>query len=396
MELKWYKAIIVIFTMSGISISTWFSRTPEVRDVLQADTGTMGLILLGLSVGSIVGLVLSNVFVRTKGGRMAIVISAFLMFMGFATLAVGSMLPSTLVVTTGLFLFGMGSGMCNVAMNLEGTEIEYRISKTILPILHASFSIGTLIGAGVGILLIYLGVSVMNHLLIIACLFLFSILASTRFIPHGTGKDKREKQSKEPQPSQNTWLNKRTVSLAMIALCLAFVEGSANDWIPLAMVDGYQVSHSMSTVIYALFLCGMITGRLISGQLIDRFGRVLLLRIAIISAAIGLLLVILKISLIVCMISIFLWGLGASLGFPLTISAAGDDSRYAVKRVSIVTLSGYTASLSGPPILGLLANEVGLLNAFIFVLVAICIAGIFTKAVAKPHSGQSQEEVLES
>ncbi|WEZ72277.1 MFS transporter [Bacillus altitudinis] len=172
----------------------------------------------------------------------------------------------------------------------------------------------------------------------------------------------------------------------MIALCLAFVEGSANDWIPLAMVDGYQVSHSMSTVIYALFLCGMISGRLLSGRFIDRFGRVLLLRVAILSAAAGLFLVILKISLVVCMISIFLWGLGASLGFPLTISAAGDDSRYAVKRVSIVTLSGYTASLSGPPVLGLLANQVGLLHAFIFVLFAICIAGIFTKAVAKPTS----------
>ncbi|KML05674.1 MFS transporter [Bacillus stratosphericus] len=386
MKLKWYKAIIVIFTMSGISISTWFSRTPEVRDLLQADTGTMGLILLGLSVGSIVGLILSNVFVRKKGGRVAIVISAFLMFIGFSTLAIGAALSSTLIVTAGLFLFGSGSGMCNVAMNLEGTEIEYQIKRTIMPILHASFSIGTLIGAGAGILFIYLGVSVLIHLLTIALLFFLSILICTRFIPHGTGKDQDETQTESVEASQTSWLNKRTISLAMIALCLAFVEGSANDWIPLAMVDGYQVSHSMSTVIYALFLCGMISGRLLSGRFIDRFGRVLLLRIAILSAAAGLFLVILKISLVVCMISIFLWGLGASLGFPLTISAAGDDSRYAVKRVSIVTLSGYTASLSGPPVLGLLANQVGLLHAFIFVLFAICIAGIFTKAVAKPTS----------
>ncbi|MCM3025345.1 MFS transporter [Bacillus safensis] len=389
MELKWYKAIIVIFTMSGISISTWFSRTPEVRDLLQANTGTMGLILLGLSVGSIVGLVLSNVFVRKKGGRVAIVISAFLMFLGFTTLAIGSSISSIFVVTSGLFLFGAGSGMCNVAMNLEGTEIEYSIKKTILPILHASFSIGTLIGAGAGILFIHLGISVLIHLLAIALLLLLSILICTRFIPHGTGKDQHEKQPDTVESTQTAWLNKRTISLAMIALCLAFVEGSANDWIPLAMVDGYEVSHSMSTVIYALFLCGMISGRLISGRLIDRFGRVLLLRVAILSAAAGLFLVILKISLVVCMLSIFLWGLGASLGFPLTISAAGDDSRYAVKRVSIVTLSGYTASLSGPPILGLLANQVGLLHAFIFVLFAICIAGIFTKAVAKPHALQS-------
>ncbi|MFP7282162.1 MFS transporter [Bacillus altitudinis] len=386
MKLKWYKAIIVIFTMSGISISTWFSRTPEVRDLLQADTGTMGLILLGLSVGSIVGLILSNVFVHKRGGRVAIVVSAFLMFIGFSTLAIGAALSSTLIVTAGLFLFGSGSGMCNVAMNLEGTEIEYQFKRTILPILHASFSIGTLIGAGAGILFIYLGVSVLIHLLTIALLFFLSILICTRFIPHGTGKDPDKTQTESVKASQTSWLNKRTISLAMIALCLAFVEGSANDWIPLAMVDGYQVSHSMSTVIYALFLCGMISGRLLSGRFIDRFGRVLLLRVAILSAAAGLFLVILKISLVVCMISIFLWGLGASLGFPLTISAAGDDSRYAVKRVSIVTLSGYTASLSGPPVLGLLANQVGLLHAFIFVLFAICIAGIFTKAVAKPTS----------
>lgn len=205
------------------------------------------------------------------------------MFIGFSTLAIGAALSSTLIVTAGLFLFGSGSGMCNVAMNLEGTEIEYQIKRTILPILHASFSIGTLIGAGAGILFIYLGVSVFIHLLTIALLFFLSILICTRFIPHGTGKDQDETQTESVEASQTSWLNKRTISLAMIALCLAFVEGSANDWIPLAMVDGYQVSHSMSTVIYALFLCGMISGRLLSGRFIDRFGRVLLLRVAILS-----------------------------------------------------------------------------------------------------------------
>lgn len=89
MKLKWYKAIIVIFTMSGISISTWFSRTPEVRDLLQADTGTMGLILLGLSVGSIVGLILSNVFVRKKAASGDCG-QRFLMFIDSQPLQIGA------------------------------------------------------------------------------------------------------------------------------------------------------------------------------------------------------------------------------------------------------------------------------------------------------------------
>lgn len=386
MEKKWYYAILIIFTTCGFSFSSWISRTPELRDALHATTGTMGIILLGLSMGSILGLVLANVFVRARGGRFAIMTSAFFMLGGFIMLSIGALMAGQLVVFVALFIFGMGAGMCNVAMNLEGTEIEYRIQKTILPVLHAAFSIGTLAGAGIGAIFIKLGISVSLHLTIVACLLFAILMISTRFVPAGIGKDSVEDKkagTEERTMDRRLWLNKRTIALAIMALCLAFVEGSANDWIPLAMVDGYNVSHSFSTIIYGVFLTGMISGRLVSGRLIDTYGRVLLLRIAVALAAIGLLLVILKISIVLCVIAIFLWGLGASLGFPMTISAAGDESEYAVRRVSLVTLAGYSASLAGPPLLGFLANHFGLLNAFIFVLIAICVAGLFTSNVAK-------------
>ncbi|WAO22897.1 MFS transporter [Paenilisteria newyorkensis] len=386
MEKKWYYAILIIFTTCGFSFSSWISRTPELRDALHATTGTMGVILLGLSMGSILGLVLANFFVRARGGRFAIMTSAFFMFSGFIALSIGALVASQIVVFAALFIFGMGAGMCNVAMNLEGTEIEYRIKKTILPVLHAMFSIGTLAGAGVGAICIKLGISVSWHLTVVACLLFATLMISTRFVPAGIGKDSEADKMasiEEKTADRRLWLNKRTVALAIMALCLAFVEGSANDWIPLAMVDGYDVSHSFSTIIYGVFLTGMISGRSVSGRLIDTYGRVLLLRIAVVLAAIGLLLVILKISIVLCVIAIFLWGLGASLGFPMTISAAGDESEFAVRRVSLVTLAGYSASLAGPPLLGFLANHFGLLNAFIFVLIAICVAGLFTSNVAK-------------
>ncbi|KGL46098.1 MFS transporter [Listeria newyorkensis] len=386
MEKKWYYAILIIFTTCGFSFSSWISRTPELRDALHATTGTMGVILLGLSMGSILGLVLANFFVRARGGRFAIMTSAFFMFSGFIALSIGALVASQIVVFAALFIFGMGAGMCNVAMNLEGTEIEYRIKKTILPVLHAMFSIGTLAGAGVGAICIKLDISVSWHLTVVACLLFATLMISTRFVPAGIGKDSEADKMasiEEKTADRRLWLNKRTVALAIMALCLAFVEGSANDWIPLAMVDGYDVSHSFSTIIYGVFLTGMISGRSVSGRLIDTYGRVLLLRIAVVLAAIGLLLVILKISIVLCVIAIFLWGLGASLGFPMTISAAGDESEFAVRRVSLVTLAGYSASLAGPPLLGFLANHFGLLNAFIFVLIAICVAGLFTSNVAK-------------
>nr|WP_250620926.1 hydantoinase/oxoprolinase N-terminal domain-containing protein [Bacillus subtilis] len=160
---------------------------------------------------------------------MAIVISAFLMFLGFITLAVGSTLSSIFVVTAGLFLFGAGSGMCNVAMNLEGTEIEYRIKKTILPILHASFSIGTLIGAGAGILFIHLGISVLNHLLVIALLFFLSIFICTRYIPHGTGRLIHDGTIKKPLHLQQLdHAVQQVISKGLAGIVISFLHSYQN------------------------------------------------------------------------------------------------------------------------------------------------------------------------
>ncbi|STT85351.1 major facilitator superfamily protein [Klebsiella pneumoniae] len=55
-------------------------------------------------------------------------------------------------------------------------------------------------------------------------------------------------------------------------------------------------------------------------------------------------------------ISVLLWGIGASLGFPLTISAASDTGPDAPKRVSVVAITGYLAFLVGPPLLVSSAN----------------------------------------
>jgi MFS family permease len=124
----------------------------------------------------------------------------------------------------------------------------------------------------------------------------------------------------------------------------------------------------------------MTVGRTAGTQLVDRFGRLPVLRISAVLATAGVLLVVFGGSLAVALIGTVVWGFGAALGFPLGMSAASDDPRRAAARVSVVASVGYTAFLAGPPILGYLGDHEGVLNALLVVAVAAVVAGLVSPA----------------
>src|SRR6185503_1432900 len=96
----------------------------------------------------------------------------------------------------------------------------------------------------------------------------------------------------------------------------------------------------------------------------------------------GLLLVVVGGSVPVATIGAVLWGLGASLGFPVGMSAAADDPAHAAARVSVVASIGYTAFLAGPPLIGFLADHVGVLKA-LYVLLGALVLGMLVVAAAR-------------
>ena len=161
---------------------------------------------------------------------------------------------------------------------------------------------------------------------------------------------------------------------------MAFAEGSANDWLALAMVDGHSVTHAAGAAIFGVFVAAMTVGRIGGVFVLDRFGRVPVLRASAVLAIVGLLLVILVPSTAVAIVGTVLWGLGAALGFPVGMSAAADDPRKAAASVSAVATIGYCAFLVGPPVIGFLGQSIGLLHALFAVLVLIVAAGLASGA----------------
>lgn len=383
----WHLSIYFIFALPGFSMASWVSRTPTIRDALGASTAQMGWIIFGMAVGSIVGLMSASHLIAHKGGRFVMVTGLVISSIGLIIVGVGgSWIINSIIVFLGLAIFGFGNGICDVAVNVEGTAVEGVTKKSLLTGFHAAFSVGTLLGAIVGSVATKSGVSVPVHITFAAIVTVLSIIFLARFVPIGTGKENNDDSNEPPMSARErmaVWKEPRTILISIIVLGMAFAEGSANDWLPLIMVDGYNVTPTMGSFAFGLFVAAMTIGRAIGGLLLDRLGRVLVLRISALLAIVGLLIVIFGENYKFATIGIVLWGLGAAFGFPVGLSAAGDDPRGVAARVSAVATAGYLAFLVGPPFLGFVGEMIGLLRALIVVLITVTIAGLLSQA-AKP------------
>ncbi|GAA3389600.1 MFS transporter [Cryptosporangium minutisporangium] len=376
----WRNAVFAVFAVNGLALATWMSRVPAVRDSLGATTAEMGWIVFAIAVGSIVGLSSAGQVLAWAGSRRTIAGSVGVGALGLAIVGGGAAAAGHgAVVVLGLALLGAGMGMCDVAMNVEGAAAERALGRTVMPLFHAAFSGGTIAGAALGALAEWGGVSTAAHFGAAGVVSGVIVLLSVRFLQLDA-LGATTASSDEPQPGWRErlgmWGDRGTLLIGLIVLGMAFAEGSANDWLALAMVDGHSVSNSTGAVIYGVFVTAMTAGRILGVFFLDRFGRVPVLRATTALAVLGLLIVIFVPSPAVATVGVVLWGLGASLGFPVGMSAAADDSRTATARVSIVATIGYFAFLVGPPAIGFLGDAVGLLRALILVLVLVAVAGL--------------------
>ncbi|HBF84236.1 MAG TPA: MFS transporter [Streptomyces sp.] len=392
---RWRSALFLFMLAAGTGMASWVARTPAVRDGLDVSTGAMGLVLFGLSTGSMAGVTASGPLVRRYGGRVTISAGATLVVAGLLVVAAGASLSLAAGVFGGLALFGGGMGLAEVAFNIEGAAVESVIGRPVLPVLHGCFSLGTVVGALLGMALTAVEFPVGWHLTAVAALIAAAAVRSVLSLPHGTGKEApfgdSSRQGGTPGRSR-VWRDRRLLLIGVIVLAMAFAEGAANDWLPLLMVDGYHVGATAGSLTFLAFASSMALGRFAGGPLLERYGRVQVVRVSAMTAALGLVVVIVSPSPLMAGAATVLWGLGASLGFPVTLSAAGDHPHDAAARVGAVATTGYVAFLVGPPALGFLADRVGLRLAMTVVLALLVVASTLAGVLAPGRRADAEAE----
>ena len=374
-------AVAACFAMSGVAAASFLSRVPGVRDVLGLSWTQLGLLLLCVSGGSMVGLPLSGLLVHRFGPGRAVVAASLTVTAGLVMLAAGLRGGVVGPAAVGLVGIGLGVGVWDVAMNVEGADVERRLGRSLMPRLHAAFSLGTMAGAGVGAAAAATGVPLAVQMLLVAALVPVSMVFTVRFFLPVPGKIGRDESG--GSGVLTAWREPRTLLIGLLVFGFAFIEGSANDWIAVAMVAGHGMSEALGAIGFGLFVTAMTLGRLIGGSAVEKLGRVAVLRVTAVVTLAGLLLVLLGGSIAVALVGASLWGFGASLGFPVGMSAAADDPVRAAARVSAVSSIGYTAFLAGPPLIGLVTGSAGILRALFVVLGALAL-GLLTSGASRP------------
>ncbi len=359
------RATYAVFALAGLQFAALACRIPDLKRVLALSPGQLGITLLAVSAGSLVGLPVAGAVVRRIGTGRTVGVGALLSTGGLAGVGLAVEVAGSRAATgLALAFVGLGVGLWDVAMNLEGAAVEQAMGRSIMPRFHAAFSLGTVVGAGSGAVVTAVPVGMAWHLGAVAAMDLAIVALAMPHLRHVPGSTRRS--PRVAAVSRRAWREPRTLLVGVVTLVAAFTEGTANDWLAVAVGEGHALAPWAGPLALGVFLTGMTAGRVAGTAVIDRYGRVAVLRACFALAFAGSALVALG-GPLGTFAGALIWGAGSSLGFPLGMSAAADDPAMAPARVSVVSTIGYLAFLAGPPMLGAIADRVGPLHALLVV-----------------------------
>ncbi|WP_353953260.1 MFS transporter [Knoellia sp. S7-12] len=395
-------AVFVVFALAGIAFASWASRIADAKSTLDLTAGQLGATLFAMSAGSLLAMPSTGRIAERIGVVNTIRVGMIIGIVGFATIGAGvDFAESRLVVGAGLFLIGSGVGVWDVAMNLEGASVERLLGQTVMPQFHAAFSGGTVASALVGSAMSWAKVPLLPHLLVSALLVTGAgFWAMRAFLPRDLEEAEAAAEQAAAGPAEvavgagatdastttrqrSAWLEPRTLLIGLVTLVAAFTEGTANDWLAVAFVEGHDLPAWAGVLGFATFLSFMTIGRLLGTRWLDTYGRVPVLRATFALAVIGSVLVIFGAPWM-AFIGAAIWGVGVSLGFPVGMSASADDPKRAAARMSVVATIGYLAFIAGPPALGFLGDHVGVLRSLLAVGTMALLVQVILEYVREP------------
>lgn len=375
------------FALGGVAVSTWGPRLPELRADLGVDNAAIGLVLVGVTVGSVTGLALASALLSWLGPRRGIFAMLCVIGAGTGVIGGGAGLAHSVILTTaGFVLVGFGIGAVDVMINVEGAAVERAAARTLMPFMHAAWPAGAIVGAAIGAGCAALRIALQWQFLGESVLIIAAGACAVPFLPRGEPDDdagKRPATRERVRGWLRGWRDGRLLLIGLVMLGVELGEGTANSWLTLAVRDGHHRSDAVAALFLVAFAASETVARVAGGPLVDRVGRVRAVQVTAATGVVGLLLFILADPLWMIVLGTVLWAVGVSMGFPLGMSAAADSGPNPAARVSVVASIGYLANLAGPPAIGFLSRATGLLDA-LWLVVALLVVGFVAARALRP------------
>ncbi|GAA1960993.1 MFS transporter [Amycolatopsis minnesotensis] len=384
----------MVFALNGAALGSWAPRVPALSGQMHAEPGPLGLALLGASVGMLLAAVVSGRLVERTGTRLMIAVSVVIA--GLLLPAIGAT-TSVPLFGVELLVLGASVGVLDVAMNIAAVQVERDEGKPIMPLFHAGFSVGALIGSAAAGLAASHDWTPDRHLAVAGAFAIVVLLVVLRDVP-GTRPPHHEKATAPrvaPARRPVLWL------LAAVALASAIAEGASSDWSAMLMVNVHGVGQGAGALAFSVFSLAMAFARLGGSWLQQKIGPTRTLAFGALLAGVGLVSAALVPVPAVGFAGFALAGAGLAASFPVALGLAGEagkreDGSGGEREIAFVTAIAYTGFLAGPPMIGGIAQVTSYAGSFVVVaVIAVLIAPAAIGAGrAKAAEGRRKESAL--
>jgi len=344
-------AISIYFFLLGFLFSSWASRIPDIKDRYDLNDAELGSLLFMLPLGALCSLPLSG-WMIARGGSKNMSLATLLLY-------VMALFAIPLVKTIGLlsvvlFCFGFLGNLGNISLNAQGIAIQHLIQKSILSSLHAMWSVGAFTAAAFTDWMMEEERTMESQYMIIVLVTATIVLGFFAVLikdPAISG----EKQKVFAIP------NRALLFLGLICFCVAMSEGAMADWSSLYYRQIINQPHVVSALGYTAFALFMSIGRFLGDPLIEKWGYKTVLKGNGLLIAVGMILSLSTSIPSLVIIGFAFVGLGVSSVFPVVyILATKEKSMMPSAALAAVSSVGFVGFLVGPPIIGFIAQLIGL------------------------------------
>ncbi|MEU0225450.1 MFS transporter [Streptomyces sp. NPDC006284] len=376
-------ALTAFFALDGFVFAGWVVRIPAIKEQTGASASALGLALLGVSAGAVVTMTLTGRLCRRYGSHPVTVACAVLLCLSIALPPLTHSAPALGAV---LLVFGSAYGGINVAFNSAAVDLVAVLRRPIMPSFHAAFSLGGMVGAGLGGLVAG-SLSPLRHLLGLTAIGLLVTLFAGRALLHcapAAPPDRKAEDDGAPRRLDGR-TRRLVITFGLIALCTAYGEGAMADWGALHLEQDLDASPGMAAAGYSCFALAMTVGRLTGTTLLERLGRTTTVVAGGTTAVAGMLLGSLAPSLWAALFGFAITGLGLANIFPVAVERAGALG--GPTGVATASTLGYSGMLLGPPAIGFMADWFSLPAALTSVAVLAAVAvlvAVTTRRAAAP------------
>lgn len=356
MELKVKQRIALgtCFFITGVCFSTWASRIPTLKAMLDLNDAELGNILLTMPIGSLIGLPISGWLVSRFDSRIPLIVSFFiftlaLIGIGFATT------PFLLIASIAVFSFNMR--ILNITINTQAITLQKTYGKKINGSFHGVWSTGGLVGVCFTTLMLKLDVPIRTHMAMVAVFSVCVILFVYRFLlKHDRAKQGNKLILGKPDPS--------ILCLGFLVFFASICEGGMFDWSGIYFRE--VVKEELFTLGYLIFIACMAFSRFYSDRFVQRFGMKKTYAVSSSLIAVGIALAIIFPFFWTTLAGFCLVGLGTAAIIPMTYTLAGTSEKYSAgMAISIIATYGIMGMFIGPPLIGYLSHAFNLKVSFI-------------------------------